>query len=354
MNGPARGSRGGGDMARVGITELTQVARQALRRAGASRAMAETTARCLVEADAHGLATHGVTRVPTYVAHLKSGRARGDARVRILSQKPAMCLIDAGDGLAFPACERAVAESVRRGRTYGIGAAGVTNSHHSGALGVLLAPAAAAGMAGLAFSNASAAIMPWGGSKPVFGTNPVAAVFPRRDAPPLVIDLSLTQVTRGQILLYQKAGKPLPEGWGMDADGRPTTDPQKILFGGSLHAVGGMKGTMLALAVEVLTCALTGAMLSHQGESMHQGSGPPLRLGQLFVAIDPEALAGTGAYYDRIETLVAAMLADEGVRLPGARRTDAHAAAERDGIEISDELWAELTALARRSRTSRS
>ena len=340
-------------MARIGITELVRVAQRALRRAGASKPMADATARGLVEADAQGLATHGVTRVPTYVAHLKSGRVRGDVRVRIVSQKRAVSLVDAGDGLAFPACERAVAESVRRARKYGIGAAGVTNSHHSGALGLLLAPVAAAGMSGLAFSNASAAIMPWGGSKPMFGTNPVAAVFPRRDAPPLVIDLSLTQVTRGQILLYQKAGKPLPEGWGMDADGRPTTDPQKILFGGSLHAVGGMKGTMLALAVEVLTCALTGAMLSHQGESMHQGSGPPLRLGQFFVAIDPQGLVGTEAYYDRVDTLVAAMLADKGVRLPGIRRTDARAAAERDGIEISDELWAELRALARRSRTSR-
>ena len=341
-------------MSRIGIEELTRLAQLALRRAGASKRMAEVTARYLVEADAQGLATHGTARVPTYVAHLRSGRVRGDARVSVVSKKRAVCLLDAGDGLAFPACERAVAESVSRARKYGIGAAGVTNSHHSGALGVLLAPVASAGMAGIAFSNASAAIMPWGGTRPVFGTNPVAAVFPRRNAPPLTIDLSLTQVTRGQILLYQKAGKPLLEGWGMDAEGRPTTDPQKILFGGSLYAVGGLKGTMLALAVEILTCALTGAALSHQVESMHQGSGPPLRLGQLFVAIDPDVLAGTETYLDRVETLIAAMLAEEGVRLPGARRTDARADAARGGIEISDELKTELVALARRSRTSRS
>ena len=124
-------------------------------------------------------------------------------------------------------------------------------------------------MVGIAFSNAPSAIMAWGGKRPIFGTNPVAAMFPRaRGNKPLVIDMSLTQVTRGQILLLANAGKPIPEGWGMDKDGNPTTDAQKILVGGSLHAVGGLKGTMLAFAVEILCCALMGAALSHEVGSM--------------------------------------------------------------------------------------
>jgi (2R)-3-sulfolactate dehydrogenase (NADP+) len=179
----------------------------------------------------------------------------------------------------------------------------------------------------------------------VFGTNPVAAIFPCRAAPPIVIDLSLTQVTRGQIMLLANAGKPVPEGWGMDAEGRPTTDPKKILVGGSLHAVGGLKGTMLALAVEILCCALTGAALSNEVESLHLGAGAPLRLGQMFVAIDPAALAGGRVYAERMEVLIAAMLKDDSVRLPGARRREAREKAARAGITIEDALYRQLIAL---------
>lgn len=336
-------------MPRLTLDALTTLAADALAAHGASAAMAHAAARCLAAADAQGLATHGTLRVASYCGHLDTGRAVGTAVPRLVREKPAACLIDAGNGLGFEACERAVGEALARARTQGMGFAGVTNSHHCGALGLLLEPVAAAGMVGLGFSNASAAIMPWGGTRALFGTNPVAAVFGRRDAPPLVVDLSLTQVTRGQILLNVKEGKPIPEGWGMDADGNPTTDPQKILLGGSLHAVGGLKGTLLALAVELICCALTGAALSHEVASMHTADGPPLRLGQAFVAIDPAALAGTAVYFERVEALVAAMLADDGVRLPGDRRHALAAAARRDGVEVPADLLAQLQALAARA-----
>lgn len=333
-------------MARLSVARLTALATDALRASGASETQARAAARYLVGADAQGLATHGVARVPTYSAHLKSGRVRGDAVPRMLRQSAAACLIDAGTGLGFEPCELAIEHAVDRAGAAGIGFAGVTNSHHCGALGVLIEPVAGQGMVAMAFSTAPAAIAPWGGKRPIFGTNPVAAVFPRRTGAPLVIDLSLTQVTRGQILLLQKEGKPIPEGWGMDAKGNPTTDADKILLGGSLHAVGGLKGTMLALAVELICCALTGATLSHQLESLHLASGEPLRLGQAFIVIDPRALAGTEIYGDRVEALVAAMLDEEGVRLPGERRHRLAAEAAADGIEIGDALLAELEALA--------
>ncbi|MCI3953513.1 MAG: sulfolactate dehydrogenase [Burkholderiales bacterium] len=329
--------------------QLEEVAAAALRAAGASAAMAAATARCLVEADMRGLVTHGLARVPTYCAHLKSGRAVGSAEPVIARDKKAACLIDAGNGLAFLACVRAVDEAKRRAKQHGAAVAGVTNSHHCGALGILLEPLAAGGMVGIAFSNAPAAITAWGGKRPVLGTNPVAAIFPRAAAEPVVIDMSLTQVTRGQIMLLANAGKPIPEGWGMDAEGRPTTDPQKILVGGSLHAVGGLKGTMLALAVELLCCALTGAALSSEMESLHLSAGAPMRFGQMFVAIDPDALAGGAVYAERIETLITAMLTDDAVRLPGMRRADARTLAMRAGIELDEALYRELETLAARS-----
>ena len=171
-------------------------------------------------------------------------------------------------------------------------------------------------------------------------------MFGRKNAPPIVVDLSLTQVKRGQIMLNVKEGKPIPDGWGMDKDGQPTNDAQKILVGGSLYAVGGLKGTMLALAVELICCALTGAALSHEVASMHTNEGPPLRLGQSFIAIDPGALAGSEVYFERVETLVAVMLADEGVRLPGDRRHALAAAGSKAGLNIDDARLQQLQTLA--------
>jgi len=333
-------------MAGLTITELTALATDALRASGASESQARAAAKNLVIADAQGLATHGVARVPTYCAHLRSGRARGDAVPRVIRDSGAACLIDADVGLGFQACEMALSEALTRAKSHGIGFAGVTNSHHCGALGVLLEPIAARGMVALAFSTAPAAISPWGGKRALYGTNPVAAVFPRRSAPPLIIDLSLTQVTRGQILLLQKEGKPIPEGWGMDKNGKPTTDADEILVGGSLHAVGGLKGTMLALVVELICCALTGAVLSHELESLHLAEGTPLRLGQAFIVLNPGSLAGDAIYGERIEALVAAMLEEDGVRLPGERRHRLAQEAARDGIDVNDALLTELRALA--------
>jgi (2R)-3-sulfolactate dehydrogenase (NADP+) len=335
-------------MALIPIAELTALAAAALRASGASDSMARVTAKYLVAAETQGLATHGVMRVPSYCGHLDSGRANGAAVPKIINEKPAACLIDAGNGLGFEPCEYAVGQAIKRARKQGTGFAGVTNSHHCGALGILLELVAASGMVGIAFSNASAAIMAWGGKRPLYGTNPVAAIFPRRGKAPLVIDLSLTQVTRGQIMLLAKEGKPIPEGWGMDKDGNPTSDAQKILVGGSLYAVGGLKGTMLALAVELMCCALTGAALSHEVASMHTSDGPPLQLGQAFLVVDPAALAGSEVYFERVETLVAAMLEDDGVRLPGDRRHGLATRAAKEGIEVPADLEIQLRELAGR------
>ena len=366
-------------MATFSIDDLTALSTAALRAHGAAEKAARITAKYLVAADAQGLGTHGVARVPTYCDHLKNGRARGDAVPRIVNEKAAACLIDAGYGLGFEPTEFALKEAIERAAAHGVSFVGVTHSHHCGALGLLLEPVAGRGMVGIAFSNAPSAIMAWGGTKPMFGTNPIAAIFPRKGwredsltaepaargqrarglastpdrsanqewrGAPLVIDMSLTQVTRGQILLYKNAGKPIPEGWGMDKDGKPTTDAHKILVGGSLHAVGGLKGTMLAFAVEILCCALMGASLSHEVEPMLVANGKPMDLGQAFLVVDPGALAGRDRYLERVETLISAMLEDEGVRLPGERRVEELARATREGIEISSELAQELKMLA--------
>jgi len=327
------------------VDELTQLAAQALKRAGASKAAAQATAQALVAAEAEGLSGHGLSRVALYAQHLRQGRVDGKAKPRFIRKQRATCLVDAAGGLAFPACALAVKEAIRRAQRYGIAFAGVTNSHHFGAAAYHLAPMARAGLIGVAFTNSPSAINAWGGKKALYGTNPIAAIFPRRGADPVVVDLSLTEVVRGKIMLYAKEGKPIPLGWAVDKDGHPTTDPKAALTG-SLVAIGGAKGTALALMVEVLTVALTGAAFSFENDSYFEPGNKP-RIGHAIIALDPGALAGADAYFSRLEVLISRMLSEAGVRLPGARRQQAAAGARADGIEITDALLAELRALAR-------
>ncbi|MBY0271140.1 MAG: Ldh family oxidoreductase [Burkholderiales bacterium] len=332
----------------LSIADLTELAARALKRAGATKTMATATAQALVVAEAEGLSGHGLSRVALYAQHLREGRADGRAKPKIVRKTGACCLIDAGGGLAFPAAALAVKEVIKRAQRYGIAFAGVTNSHHFGAAAYHLAPIAAAGMAGIALTNSPAAINAWGGKKAFFGTNPIAAIFPRKNAAPIVVDLSLTEVTRGKIMLMAKEGKAIPLGWAVDRDGNPTTSAQDALTG-SLTAIGGVKGTALALMVEALCVALTGAALSRENDSYFEPGNKP-RIGHALIAIDPRALAGAEAYYTRIEDMVGSMLADEGVRLPGARRQLATARARAEGITIADGLHQELRKLAGRSR----
>ncbi|MGQ0749939.1 MAG: Ldh family oxidoreductase [Betaproteobacteria bacterium] len=332
-------------MPQLSIAELDRLVARALVNAGASTAMAQTTATALVAAEAEGLSGHGLSRVALYCQHLKEGRARGAAKPKLVCEKGGACLIDAGGGLAFEAAALAAREAIARARVHGIAFAGVRNSHHFGAAAYHLAPVANAGLVGLAFTNSPAAINAWGGKRPFFGTNPIAAVFPRREKTPVVIDLSLTEVVRGKIMLYAKEGKPIPLGWALDRNGQPTTDPQAALTG-SLAAIGGVKGTMLALMVELLCVALTGAAFSFENDSYFEPGGKP-DIGHALVAIDPAALAGADTYYTRLEALVDSLLRDDGVRLPGARRELAAAKARAAGIALSDALHRELLELAR-------
>ena len=325
---------------------LYDLARNALLAAGTTSLTADTTARALVYADAHGLASHGVARLPMYIAQLRNGRVDPEAVPSVIRDKGAAFLVDAADGLAFPACDLAVATGIERARTYGTAAASVTRSHHFGAGAYHLEAVGAAGHVGLAFSNAPASMPAWAGSKPLFGTNPIAAVFPRANGRPLMIDLSLSQVARGKIMVAARDGKTIPEGWATTADGEPTTDPHAAL-NGMMLPFGGAKGAMLALMVELLCVALAGAQFGAEAGSFLTAEGPRSRVGQLFWIVDPGALAGTGTYLERIETLIALMLADEEVRLPGYRRDDLAIQSERQGISLPAALLAQLEAFAK-------
>jgi (2R)-3-sulfolactate dehydrogenase (NADP+) len=322
--------------------ELFQLARNALEKAGAHAGMASAAARHLVQAEEQGLPTHGMSRVPFYCSMLRNGRADGAAHPAVLSDRAAACLIDNRDGLPYVSVEWAVAEAIQRARRNGIAFAGIRNSAHVGVLGIHLLPVAEAGLVGLAFTNSPAAIPPWGGKKALFGTNPVAAVFPRQGKEPIVIDLALTTVVRGRIMMAMRKGERIPEGWALDRHGKPTTDPKEAIEHGSLFPIGGAKGAMLAMMFELICASLTGAAIGPEADSFFAEQGNKPRIGQAFIAIDPAALAGTEKFAERIETVVGAMLSDPEVRLPGMRRFAAAKAARSGGIEVPDDLLAQI------------
>ncbi len=332
-------------MPKHALSDAVALVARALMQAGAAPAMAQATAQALVRAEAQGLSSHGLSRAPQYAAHLRAGRVNGAAQPKITRAKAAAVLVDAGEGLAFPACVLAVAEAVSRARQAGCCFVAVANSHHFGVAADHLMPAADAGMVGLAFGNSPAAMPAWNGRRALFGTNPIAAVFPRRGHAPLGIDLSLSEVARGKLMVAAREGKAIPLGWALDKDGNPTTDPKAGLEG-MMCPAGGVKGAMLALVVELLAVALSGSAFGFEADSFFVEAGNRPRIGQAFMVVDPGALAGTDVYHERLETLIAAMLADPDVRLPGARRQALAEAAARDGIEIPPALETELRTLA--------
>ena len=329
---------------KVSVAELQALVQAALERAGANAAMASATARALVLAEAQGIGSHGLSRVSQYATHLQNGRVNGAAQPRVVHQRGGAAQIDAGAGLAFPACDLAVREAIARAKDHGVAFVGVMNSHHAGVIVDHLRAVADAGLVGLAFANSPAAMPAAGGKHPIFGTNPVAAVFPRRFGDALMIDLSLSEVARGKVMVAAKKGEPIPLGWALDANGQPTTNANAALDGSMLPlgAVSSTKGAMLALIVELLVTAVIGAQFGFEASSFFVDAGNRPRIGQAFIVIDPGGLTGSDGFLDRIEVLVAEMLKDEGVRLPGARREALRRKANAEGIEVAEVVLASL------------
>lgn len=332
-------------MARLDSASLLRLAARILEQAGCAPNVASVTAEALIYADLHGIASHGVARLPMYAAHLRLGRVNARAQPRVLRDHPAAMLIDAGHGLAFPACRLGLELGLARVAQQGSVAIGVTHSHHFGAGAWHLEQVAAMGKIGLAFSNAPASMPMVNGRRPIFGTNPIAAVFPRKDQEPLMIDLSLAQAARGKVMVAAREGTPIPPGWATDREGNPTVDPNEALEGMTLP-FGGAKGAVLALMLELLCGAMLGARLGVETDTFLRAEGNQAGLGHLFWLIDPAAFAGPALYRERVETLITLLSQDPDVRLPGSRRREIAHRQDHDGIVLDDKLLAELEMLA--------
>jgi (2R)-3-sulfolactate dehydrogenase (NADP+) len=327
------------------ISDVHALCTEAFTACKVTSAQAGPTIDALILAEAQGLASHGISRVPMYLAHVTHGRVNPNAVPVIQQQSASAALINADNGFAFPACNQAIKLAIQKASETGIAVGAVTNSHHFGVAGNHLRAIADAGLVGWAMGNSPAAMPAWGGKRAIFGTNPIAAIFPRTNADPILVDLSLSEVARGKIMVAAKNGTPIPQGWALDAKGNPTTDA-KAALAGMMLPMGGVKGAMLAMVVEIMVTALTGAHFGAEADSFFIDAGNQPRLGQLFLVINPDALAGRLAYESRLSALIDVVLQDPDVRLPGTRRFALAEEAMREGLELPDALVEQIRKLA--------
>jgi (2R)-3-sulfolactate dehydrogenase (NADP+) len=319
-----------------------RLATDTLVRCGTAPIQAESVARALVGAEADGLKTHGLMRLLAYGEQVRAGKVVGDAVVTTARPKPGLLAIDAAHGFAYPALDMAIALLPEIAREQGIAAAAIRRSHHCGAAGRPVEALAEQGLVAILFANAPASMAPWGGTRPVFGTNPIAFACPLPGAEPIIVDLSLSKVARGNIITAKQRGETIPEGWALDAEGNPTTDPVAALAG-TMVPLGDAKGTALALMVELLAAGLTGARFASEATSFLDAEGEPPATGQLILAIDATAFAGNAL--ERFAVMARSVAEQDGARLPGTRRFAARARAAEEGITLSDTLLAEIERL---------
>ena len=329
------------NMVTIHPDQATDLVVTAFGAAGMPRDLALPAARALVLAEQEGLASHGLARAPFYAAQMRSGKVDAKAQPKV-EVDGAVIRVDAGFGLAFAAVDAGAQAARDVVRALGVAVVTIKRSHHFGVAGQAVEPFARDGLVALAFANAPAAMAPWGGSRALYGTNPVAFACPRAEGAPLVIDLSLSHVARGKVMLAQKAREPIPEGWALAPDGSPTTDADAAMAG-TMVPSGGAKGAALALMVEMLTAGLAGANFAWQASSLFDDVGPPPNLGQFILVLDPARFAP--GFAERAEAMFAAIEAQDGARLPGARRL-AERMRRAESFQIAASLHDTLTALA--------
>jgi delta1-piperideine-2-carboxylate reductase len=329
------------NMVQMSLSEVHAAAKAALRGQGFNAAHAEAIANTVTSAERDECRHHGLFRLPFYMNGLHSGQASGDAEPTVVELAPSVIKVDAKYGFSPLALERGDAPLAEKARQHGIAALSVNNALNVAALWPEVERLAERGLVGFAFVAASPYVAPAGGTKPLFGTNPMAFAWPRHDKPPLVFDQASSASARGEIQLRLRDGKRLPEGWAIGPDGEPTTDPAEALAGAQLP-FGGFKGSNIAMMVELLAGPLLGDALSFEaGERDKANTGAPCG-GELIIAIDPVRCVENGnriAQLEHGEMLFTRMLEQEGARLPSDRRYEARKRTAVEGVKVPRSLY---------------
>ena len=321
----------------ISLDEIEQTVRRALSVHGAEAFAAAEVARAVRKAESVGNKICGLYYVESYCQQLRSGRVLGTVAPQVSTPRKGAVVVDAAFGFAQPAFAHALPVALDAARTNGVASLSVAHAHTCTSLGYFTEQIAVAGMIGIGFTNASPIVAAPGGKTRAIGTNPIAFSVPDgQGGIAMQFDQSTTTVALGKITMAKAAGQSIPDGWALDADGNPTTDPDAAIKG-SLVSMGGYKGWGFGLMAEVLAAALTGSVLSRDVKPLKAPEGAPHDLGQYYLIIDPSVSSDFG---DKIAALAAHIAQDEGARMPGQNKV------AMDPVEVGDETWQMIEALA--------
>ena len=270
---------------------------------GLSDEDAEIVAECLVRADLRGVDTHGLMRLPGYLDRLRRGLINARPRLEAKRVTPVAASIDGQDGFGFVVATRAMAAAIAMAKTCGIGVVSVRRSTHFGMAASYVLQAIEAGYMSLVFTNASPSMPPWGGREALLGTSPFAAGAPGGREGPFVLDMSPAVAARGKIRRAERRGERIPEGYALDAEGRPTTDPVKALQGVVLP-IGGPKGSGLAMLMDIFRGVISGAAFGGDVGDQYKRYDAPQDVGHFFLAMRPDLFISADDYRARMDTLV--------------------------------------------------
>ena len=314
----------------------------ALTGAGTSKANAEYFTEAILDTELSGLEGHGFYWLQYYCAHVQSGKVDGKAKPKVKKLSPVAFRVDAKHGFAHPAIEAGFARLIPAAKKHGIAAMAVHNSYNAATLGFHTGYLARHGLVAYGFTNAMPAIAPVGGRTPVIGTNPLSFAVPgkKKGEIAFLIDQSSSAVTWTAVKRAAEEGRAIPLGWALDNEGNPTTDAAKGLEG-SMAPSGGHKGFGQGLIVEVMCAALAGALRGPEMSSFTESDGKPIGCGQFFIALEPEMFSG-GAFHDQVKALGRSITAQEGARLPNARRKANQKRLAKEGLPLPRDLFERL------------
>ena len=334
------------EVLRVDAEKLQAAVAAIMEKEGVAPQDAAIVADSLVSAELTGLQSHGVQRVKFYTDSMEAGGTDPRCRIKTIRDFTGGALLDAQGALGIVAAYRAMELAIQKAKDVGIGIVNVRNSNHCSCTAYYIRMAAKENMLAIVSSNAPKSMAPWGSREKYLGTNPLAVGAPTH-GDPVMIDMATSVVARGKIMNARQQGKPIPEGWALDAQGKPTTDPEAAMKG-TMIPVGDAKGAALAMMVEILTGCLNGANCGYEAAPFMADDHLPPDLGQTFMAIDPEKCSGS--FLAKVGSLAGVISSQDGARIPGERRFQQRRRNLREGIFIPDDLFRELVDLARQGR----
>lgn len=329
---------------KMSLEAIHALAKENLIAHGCDAENAEAVANIVTRAEGDGCHSHGLMRLPGYVATLKSGKVNGKARPTITKLAPAVVQVNGHNGFAPYALQEGRAHLIEAAKTCGIAAMPMIGIHHFAALWTEVEPVAEAGLVAFACTSYKPAVIPAGGTKALYGTNPIAFGWPRKDGAPMVFDQASSVMARGEVMLAAREGHILPDGVGVDSNGNPTNDPNEVL-NGALLAFGSHKGSSIAMMVELLAGGLIGESFSFEAAARDNADGGPPQGGEFMFAMDPNLMGDANGWADHAEKLFDKIKEQGGTRLPGERRHKNRAETSTSGVMVSDVVLDKISAL---------